>query len=54
MDADQRRVGHLLAEEYRVECPRGHVSLEPAATTPTAYCRSCGRSYDYAELRVRG
>jgi hypothetical protein len=54
MTADQRRLRSLLADDYRVACPRGHVSLEPASTTPTAYCRSCGRAYDYAELRVRG
>lgn len=54
MDAEEARVGALIADGYRVSCPRGHVSLEPAATKPTAYCRSCGRTYDYAELRVQG
>lgn len=54
MNAEQRRVRSLLAEDYRVTCPRGHVSLEPAATTPTAYCRSCGRSYHYDALSVQG
>jgi len=50
---DHRRIERLLEQEYRIACPRGHVSLEPAATTPTVYCRSCGCAYDYDDLRDR-
>ena len=39
-----------LAEEWRVTCPRGHVRLEPAVETETAYCETCGRSYGWAAL----
>lgn len=53
METDHRRIERLLEEEYRIACPRGHISLEPAATTPTVYCRSCGRAYRYEELRDR-
>lgn len=53
MAADERRIERLLEEDYRVACPQGHVSLEPAATTPTVYCRSCGRAYRYEELHDR-
>jgi hypothetical protein len=42
-----------FAEEWRVACPRGHVRLQPAAETRTAYCESCGRSYDWAALADR-
>lgn len=39
-----------LAEDWRVACPRGHVRLQPAVASETAYCESCGRSYEWAEL----
>jgi hypothetical protein len=39
-----------LATDYRMACPRGHTSLDPAQTTPTAYCRSCARSYAFEAL----
>ena len=37
-------------EEWRVTCPEGHVRLEPARGTPTAYCESCERSYAWETL----
>ncbi|WP_135363342.1 hypothetical protein [Halosimplex halophilum] len=40
----------LLADPYRVACPNGHTALKPAATTPSAYCRSCRESYHASEL----
>ena len=39
-----------FAEEWRVACPRGHVRLVPAVAVETAYCESCGRSYDWTTL----
>lgn len=39
-----------FTEEWRVACPAGHVRLEPAREAETAYCESCGRSYDWAAL----
>lgn len=36
--------------QWRVACPDGHVRLEPATQTATAYCETCGRSYDFAAL----
>lgn len=37
-------------EQWRVACPAGHVRLEPARVTETAYCESCERSYALDEL----
>lgn len=37
-------------DDYRVACPHGHTSLQPAETTETAYCHQCSRSYSYEEL----
>ena len=37
-------------DDWRVACPEGHVRLQPAASTATAYCESCGRSYDWDAL----
>lgn len=37
-------------EEWRVACPEGHVRLEAATVTETAYCESCGRSYGWDAL----
>jgi hypothetical protein len=37
-------------EDWRIACPRGHVRLQPADSTPTAYCESCERSYDWDAL----
>lgn len=51
--ADEREIRRKLDEEYRMACPRGHTSLHPAETTPTAYCKTCGRAYDFAALRDR-
>jgi len=39
-----------LAEDWRIACPRGHVRLQPAVERETAYCESCGRSYDWGAL----
>lgn len=36
--------------DWRVACPRGHVRLEPAQETETAYCESCERSYEWETL----
>jgi hypothetical protein len=36
--------------DWRVACPRGHVRLEPAQETETAYCESCERSYEWDTL----
>lgn len=36
--------------EYRMACPAGHTSLQPAETTPTAYCQICGQAYPFDEL----
>lgn len=47
---DEQAVRRKLDEEYRMACPRGHTSLHPAETTSTAYCKTCGRAYDFAEL----
>lgn len=43
-------VREKLATEYRMACPHGHTSLQPAETTPTVYCQMCERSYAFAEL----
>lgn len=40
----------LLADPYRVACPRGHTALKPAKTTASAYCRTCRESYHATEL----
>lgn len=37
-------------EDWRVACPEGHVRLEPATATETAYCESCERSYGWEDL----
>lgn len=50
MPTDEAAVRRKLDEEYRMACPRGHTSLRPAATTPTAYCKTCGRAYGFDEL----
>lgn len=50
---DEREIREKLAEEYRMACPRGHTRLRPARTTATAYCRTCGQSYGFEELRDR-
>ena len=39
-----------FAEDWRVACPEGHVRLEPARETETAYCESCERSYGWDAL----
>jgi hypothetical protein len=48
--AERQELREKLATDYRMACPRGHTSLDPAATTPTAYCRSCGQSYAFETL----
>ncbi len=50
MSTDEGRIRERLAVDYRIACPEGHTSLEPARTTATAYCRTCRRSYDFDEL----
>jgi hypothetical protein len=37
-------------DDWRVACPEGHVRLQPAASTATAYCESCERSYAWTAL----
>lgn len=39
-----------LDEWGRMACPRGHASIAPAKTTPTAYCQTCDASYGLEEL----
>lgn len=53
MTVDERAIRRKLAEEYRMACPRGHTSLHPAETTPTVYCKTCGRAYGFDELLDR-
>ncbi|WP_164471551.1 hypothetical protein [Halosimplex salinum] len=43
----------LLSDPYRVACPNGHTALNPAETTPSAYCRTCRESYHARELADR-
>lgn len=50
MSNDGYRIREKLASDYRIACPHGHTSLSPAETTPTAYCQTCGRSYQFDEL----
>lgn len=40
----------VFGEEWRIACPEGHVRLEPATATETAYCESCERSYRWDDL----
>lgn len=51
MVRDATAVRKKLAREYRMACPHGHTSLQPAETIPTAYCQTCGRAYSFDELR---
>jgi hypothetical protein len=53
---DPDAVDDLVADPYRVACPRGHTALVPAETSPSAYCRTCAQSYPATELidRRRG
>lgn len=50
MSTDAVRIREKLAAEYRMACPEGHTSLDPADTTATAYCQICGRAYSFDVL----
>lgn len=50
-EPDRPMIGpDAFKEDWRVACPEGHVRLEPARATETAYCESCERSYDWEDL----
>ena len=50
MSNDGYRIREKLASDYRIACPQGHTSLSAAETTPTAYCQTCGRAYQFDAL----
>lgn len=53
MADDDRAIREKLDEEFLMACPRGHTSLRPAETTPTVYCKTCGRAYEFDDLHDR-